>query len=93
MCLLAPLPWKLSVGGGWPVLLSSVASKPVGLVHLGTRSGCIVLKHLLVLTRQAVLVFGVLQEGWEGWGVVMGDVRCTPNGLLGFYFFPKTFLC
>lgn len=74
-------------------MLSSVASKPVGLVHLGTRSGCIVLKHLLVLTRQAVLVFGVLQEGWEGWGVVMGDVRCTPNGLLGFYFFPKTFLC
>lgn len=37
------------------------------------------LKHLLVLTSQAVLVLGAFQEVWEGWGISDGVLKVSPK--------------
>lgn len=78
MCLLVSLPWKALAGGGWAISLFSVASTPHGPGTSG-HSGCVAVKHLLVLISQVVLILGAFQEDWKGWGASDGVLKVSPK--------------
>lgn len=78
MCLLAALPWKFLVSGGWHILLPSVAST-LGPGTSGHSVGGCGVEAPAGFNQPGCPWPWCSPRHWERWGICEGDLRCPPR--------------